>query len=446
MGGLADRKTGVALVGCGIVGGGTASLLLKERSALKQRSGCELELLHVIDRNQTHAKALGVPESILGTDFETALADPKVDVVIELVGGTGFARDLIKHALLAGKHVVTANKALLAEHGKELFALARKQGKSIAFEASCAGGIPIVRALYDGLLANRITALYGIVNGTCNFILSSMLEQGKGYAQALKDAQLAGFAEADPTLDVKGIDSSHKITILGSLAFGKHIQLSQVSVRGIDELDAKDVDAAIKLGYSLKLIAQARLGDGGVFVRVEPAFIARSHSLAWVNGGFNAVSVYGSSVGHTLYYGRGAGASPTASAVVADLLSIASGSYPILFEGLGIWLDQNSEAVILDPELEERRFYLRVEVADRAGTLAEITRILAVHKISVASIHQEELTDTGDGKPPYATVAIIVHSCPEGTMHAALADIRALEAVGKQVSLLPILDEHPEFA
>jgi len=443
MAGQVQKQLGVALLGCGVVGGGTAVLLLKDKERMLAMTGCDLQLLYVVEKNPAHALAIGVPQSLIHDSLDAALADPAVDVVIELVGGTGIARELVSRALQAGKHVVTANKALLAKHGRELFAEARKNKVSIAFEASCGGGIPIIRALYDGLMANEITALYGIVNGTCNYILTEMLQKGKGYAEALIGAQAAGFAEADPTFDVKGIDASHKISILGGLAFGMWIEHDKVHTQGIDSLMEADVAAAIRLGYSLKLIAQARKTAAGVFVRVEPAFIARSHPLAWVNGSFNAVSVYGSSVGHTLYYGRGAGASPTASAVVADLLSIAAGTYPVLFDNLSIWMDRGQSAHVLDTALEERRFYLRLDVRDCPGNLADITRILGANKISVASIHQEEV---GDDANQMVTVVIVLHSCVEGTIRKALEQILTLDAIGKTPSLLPILEEQTEFA
>jgi homoserine dehydrogenase len=288
-----SSSAGIALVGCGTVGSSTASLLIENRVRRTSRSGIDLELKYIVDRNFEHARSAGLPEELYCEDLEKALSDPKVSMVIELVGGTGFAKELILRALNAGKHVITANKALLAHHGAELYRVARERGVSLAFEASCGGGIPIIRALTDGLMANEIDALYGIVNGTCNYILTEMIEQGQSYAEALAEAQASGLAEADPTLDVNGSDSAHKIAIMGSLAFGESADIDKIPVQGIDTLEATDVNFGAEMGYIIKLIASAIKSEEGIFLRVEPAFIPEDHPLAWVSGSFNAVSVYG---------------------------------------------------------------------------------------------------------------------------------------------------------
>jgi homoserine dehydrogenase len=437
----------VAIVGCGTVGGGAARLILQNQDHFRKMAGVDLVLKYLVDKNFSHARSLGLPETLFCTELDTALADPEVGVVVELVGGTGFAKTLFEKALAAGKHVVTANKALLAHHGKELFALARRQERTIGFEASCGGGIPIIRALYDGLLANEIQALYGIVNGTCNFILSQMAGKGQSYADALRDAQSAGFAEADPSLDVQGGDSAHKIGILANLAFGAAIKPEDISVRGIDTLQITDVNAGADLGYVIKLIAQAQRTASGLSVRVEPSFISRHHPLAWVSGSFNALSVYGNAVGHTLYYGRGAGAMPTASAVVSDMLSIGTGAYPLQFARLGNWLDR-TVPVRATPESEiVRKYYLRFLVQDKPGMLAKMTAVLGTLDISVASIHQPEVAEPqdGDSADGMVTVIIITHPTSEQTIRQAAREICALHEVADQASLIPILDEHPEF-
>lgn len=441
------KRLVVAIVGCGTVGGGTARLILQNQDHFRQMAGVELTLKYLVDKNFSHARGLGLPDRLFCTELDTALSDPEVDAVVELVGGTGFAKNLFEKALAAGKHVVTANKALLAHHGRELFALARSQGTTIGFEASCGGGIPIIRALYDGLLANDIQALYGIVNGTCNFILSQMTGKGQSYADALRDAQTAGFAEADPSLDVQGGDSAHKISILANLAFGSSVPLDQIAVRGIDTLQVTDVNAGAGLGYVIKLIAQAQKTASGVSVRVEPSFISRNHPLAWVSGSFNALSVYGNAVGHTLYYGRGAGAMPTASAVVSDLLSIGTGAYPLQFARLGNWLDRTAPARLI-PEAEiVRKYYLRFQVQDKPGILAKMTAILGNLDISVASIHQPETEETRTEDTPdgMVTVIIITHPIDEGTIQRAAKEICGLHEIADQASIIPILDEHPEF-
>jgi homoserine dehydrogenase len=277
-------KTGVALVGCGTVGGSTADLLISDRKERLRRSGIDLELKYIVDRNFDNARKLGLSAELFCEDLDVALADDSVTVVIELVGGTGFARDLIARALRAGKHVVTANKALLAHHGGELYRIARENGVSLAFEASCGGGIPIIRALIDGLMANNIDAMFGIVNGTCNYILTEMIDKGQSYAEALAEAQASGLAEADPSLDVNGSDSAHKIAIMGSLAFGEAADLDKIPVQGIDTLEASDVAFGAEMGYIIKLIASAIRTPEGMFLRVEPAFISSDHPLAWVSG------------------------------------------------------------------------------------------------------------------------------------------------------------------
>ena len=435
---------GIAIVGCGTVGGASAKLLVDNRALNSQRTGLDIELKYIIDKNLDHARSLGLPEALFQVDVQKALADPEVQIIVELVGGTGFARELVRQALSAGKQVVTANKALLAQHGQELFALARAHNCCIGFEASCGGGIPIIRALYDGLSANKIQALYGIVNGTCNFILTEMIQKGQNYAEALKDAQAAGYAEADPSLDVQGGDSAHKIAIMAGLAFGARIDLSDISVKGFDTLQAHDVATGSDLGYVVKLIAQASKSAKGIHVRVEPAFISRSHPLAWVSGSFNALSVYGHAVGHTLYYGRGAGATPTASAVVSDIISIAAGSYPLIFRQFSIWADLTEKPLIQAENDLIRRHYFRFQAPDQPGVLAKITAIFGRLGISVASIHQPEVPEGG---PATSSVPVIVigHPTNEGNARQALKEICAIEGMSPQASLIPILDERQEF-
>ena len=265
----------VAIVGCGTVGGATATLLLHDSDLYKERTGFTPALKYIVDKDFTHAEELGLPDRLFEKDLDRVLQDERVSIIVELVGGTSIAKDITVKALSAGKHVVTANKALLAHHGSELFALAGEKNVSLAFEASCGGGIPIVRALYDGLLANRIDAMFGIVNGTCNYILTAMTQRGKTYAEALQEAQRDGLAEADPTLDVSGMDSAHKLTLLGSMAFGSTVSLDAIPVEGIDSLDLMDVNFGRELGYIIKLLAVAQRTDSGISCRVRPAFIDR---------------------------------------------------------------------------------------------------------------------------------------------------------------------------
>lgn len=438
-------RIGIGLIGCGTVGGATAKLILDQTAKIRERTGIELHLARVVDKDFTHARKLGIPETVLSTELSDALADPSINIIIELVGGTGFAKSVCEQALDAGKHVVTANKALLAKHGIELFARARQNKVCIGFEASCGGGIPLVRALYDGLAANSIDAIYGIVNGTCNYILSEMLSAGKSYAQALSDAQAAGFAEADPTLDITGGDSAHKLCILASMAFGGQIALEDIPAGGIDKLQAEDIGYGAELGYVVKLIASGVREKDGAFVRVEPVFVPQSHPLAWVSGSFNAVSVYGDSVGHTLYYGRGAGGSPTASAVVADLIAIGTGSYPILFEKLKTWPGSGGKLKLLPSGQSRRRFYLRFKVADKPGILGRIAAILAEKSVSLSAIRQPEVPENGVGGRSAVPIIITTHSVLEADIQAAVSQILALADVEADAAVLPILDEHEEF-
>ncbi len=438
------KSVPVALVGCGVVGSATARLLTRDRALLEAKCRVPLELRYIVSKTYKRAKEFELDTSLFEPELDKALSDPEVQIVIELIGGIDDAREVIERAIDAGKHVVTANKALLALHGTALFDRARNAGVSIGFEASCAGGIPIVRALYDGLIANRIDAIYAIVNGTCNYILTQMTSKGESYEQALKEAQADGLAEADPTLDVSGMDSAHKIAIMTSLAFGEAIPFDLIPVEGIEGIKRDDVRFAAKLGYLIKLLAIAERQRSGITVRVRPAFISRNHPLAWVSGPFNAVSVYGHVTGHTMYYGRGAGGSPTASAVVADIISIASGVLPRVFDEFGYMLGENS--VVADNPVADtlHRYYLRVMVRDSPGALASMTSILEHYGISIASVLQDEVADSNGGEEVYVPVVIILHTTGERAVLEAASEINSLPTTGERCSVITIVDEYPE--
>lgn len=459
-----DSGVTVAIAGCGIVGGATAQLLIKERKELLARSGVDVYLKYVVDVDFANARSLGIDDSLLTDNLDEVLADPEISIVAELIGGTTIAREVTEKILKAGKHVVTANKALLAHHGAELAAIARKHGVSIAFEASCGGGIPLVRAFFDGLIANDIEAFYGIVNGTCNFILTSMIRNGSTYPDALKAAQERGLAEADPTLDVTGMDTAHKLAILAALAFGEKIDFDRIPVEGIDTLESIDVSIGRELGYVVKLLAVAQKTDEGISLRVRPSFMSLDHPLAWISGPFNAVSVYGHVVGHTMYYGRGAGGSPTASAVIADILSIASGAYAEYFNRPNIWQETSQPANQLPTEKLTSRYYLRVTVLDKPGVFARLATILGDHGISISSVLQKELPESvadtaGPGTPggsaPGASfaegrsagvpVVITTHMANEGNVRSALAQIDALDVSVSPSVCINIIDEHEEL-
>ncbi len=440
----ATSTFGVAIVGCGTVGGAAATLLTRDREMLSRRIRPELELRHIVELDFTHAREMGLDEGLFRTELDDALNDPDVGVVVELVGGTTVAREIVEKALAAGKDVVTANKALLAHHGRALYALAREHGRCIAFEASCAGGIPIVRALTGGLIANRIDALYGIVNGTCNYILTAMAWENKTYADALSEAQRDGLAEADPTLDVSGTDSAHKLAILASLAFGRDVDFEAIPVQGIDQLALSDVRYGAELGYVVKLLAIAHNRDDGLSLHVRPAFISQEHPLAWVSGPFNAVSVYGHATGHTMYYGRGAGGMPTGSAIVADIAAVATGTAGRTFEALPAWPDRAEPAQQLPPDAARMRYYLRVTALDRPGVLAQIATRLGEHDISIYSVLQHEPEYAHATAARHVPVVITTDQAEEGNVRRALEQIDALDEIEPGSVCIGIVDEHPE--
>ncbi|MBV8780154.1 MAG: homoserine dehydrogenase, partial [Phycisphaerae bacterium] len=354
---------GIALLGHGIVGSGVVKIITDQRDLIKARTGLEFDIRHIVVRD-----AAKHPATRTTTDAAAAIDDPKTKIVIELMGGTTSAAQHVEHALRAGKPVVTANKSLLAARGRELFALARKHDTLIAFEASCGGGIPIIDSLSRGLVANRIDALLGIVNGTCNVILTRMTKNGWSYADALAEAQKLGFAEADPTLDVSGRDAAQKLTLLASLAFNVTVAERDVYVEGINRLQTADIGFARELGYVIKLLAIAERGENDrLSLRVHPTLVHTDDVLAEVSGSFNAISVFGHALGHALFYGRGAGQMPTASAVVSDLIDVASGSRAIAFRQQRIFPDTTEPADVLPFDQLQSRYYLRLTARDVPG-------------------------------------------------------------------------------
>jgi homoserine dehydrogenase len=439
-----NTSVGIAILGCGTVGGAAALALVRDNELLRKKTGLNLHLKYIVDKDFANATKLGLSKKLFETKLAAVLNDPEVSVVVELIGGTTIARDFIEKALLAKKHVVTANKALLAHAGPALLSLARKNHVTLAFEASCAGGVPIIRALCDGLIANRIDALYGIVNGTCNYILSQMIGKGQSYKDALAGAQAAGFAEANPALDVSGMDSAHKLTILASLAFGEKINFEALPVTGIDSLQSTDVEFGKRLGYVVKLIAMASRLDGGLYLRVHPVFISREHPLAWVSGPFNAVSVYGHKTGHTMYYGRGAGGLPTSSAIVADIVSCALGTQKLLFKNLGIWSDRSKKAKQIPYGEIISRFYLRFMVKDAAGVLAKIASALGRNGISIASVLQQEIPEDSGRQRNRVPVVITTHPAKEKNVRKALMSLRTAKIAVEDPVCLHIVDEREE--
>ena len=437
---MSQKSVGVCLLGCGVVGGGVQKILREQRELLRNRTGVDFELVHVAvkDRDDFPANHEQLP---MTTDANAAIDDPRSNIVIELIGGTGVAGAFIERALKLGKPIVTANKSLLATRGPELFSLAKKHDTCIAFEASCGGGIPIIGALLQGLIANDVQALLGIVNGTCNFILTQMTKNGWSYQQALAEAQKLGFAEANPTLDVSGRDAAQKLCILGGLAFNVKIAESDLLVVGIEKLEAVDRGVARELCYVIKLLAIAQsAGDGRISLRVHPSLVHKNDMLAEVSGSFNAISFYGHALGHALFYGRGAGQMPTASAVVSDCVAIALGTTPQQFRQLRIFPDTVPNAKVLPIEDLVSRYYLRLMATDAPGVLADVTAALGRHNISVAAVLQHE-SNGGQTVP----VVITTHQAREGEMRAALKEIDSLKTVTPATMCLRIIDQPKEF-
>ncbi len=434
---MEEQRVRVGLVGFGVVGTGVAKLICERADTIAAKTGLRLELAHVVDLDTTTPRPVTLPDGVLTNDLNRMLADETVTIGIELVGGTTIAKDIQVQMLQAGKDVVTANKALLAEHGSELFHIARENDRCIAFEASCAGGIPIVTAIRSGLTANSITAMYGIVNGTCNYILSSMSAKDEEFAEALAKAQQRGFAEADPTLDITGGDSVHKLTILGSIAFGCEIAMKDIYVEGIENIARADIQCGREMGYCLKLLAIGlRDEQGRISLRVHPSFIASDCSLARVDGSFNAISIFGDAVGETLYYGRGAGMMPTASAVVADIIDVAIGNSKTTFAHCLLKSREETKALIEPIDDSVCRFYIRVMAKDQPGVVAAYGKILGDNGISISGALQHE------GRGPDNTVPVVIttHKTRERDMAAALADLTRSDAFSGAPVCIRIVD------
>jgi len=434
---VSEKRVRVGLVGFGTVGAGVAKLICEEGDALAAKMGVRLELACVVDVDTQKPRPVQLPEGVLTDDLNRLVADPSIAIGIELVGGTGVAKEIQLQMLRAGKDVVTANKALLALHGNELYQAARETGRCIAFEASCAGGIPIISALRTGLAANQITGMYGIVNGTCNYILSSMSAKDEAFSAALAKAQKRGFAEADPTLDISGGDSAHKLAILASIAFGYEIGLEDVFVQGLDGIARDDIRYGREMGYCLKLLAIAqRSPEGRISLRVHPSFIATDSSLARVHGSFNALSVFGSAVGEIFYYGRGAGMMPTASAVVADLIDVALGNSRTTFQHLRLRPRAEVKPLVEPIDDSVSRFYIRVMAKDKPGVVARYSRILADHQISISGALQHE----GTGPSNTVPVVITTHRTQEKNMATALAELTRLDVLSGKPVCIRIVD------
>jgi len=429
---------GIALIGCGTVGTGVARLLLEQPERLAARCGRPLELRHIVVKDPQKERAIPWPKDRYSTQLQDVLNDPRVEVAIEVVGGTKWAREAVLALLAAGKDVVTANKALIAQHGPEVFDTARRYGRALAFEASVAGGVPIIAALTESLAANQILAIQGILNGTSNFILTTMHETGRSYADALREAQERGYAEADPTLDVDGTDAAHKLSILAHIAFGIAVPVDTIEKRGIADIEEIDIKYAKELGYRIKLLAESWLRDDQVAIHVSPVLLRQTAPLALVRGAYNAVQVEGDAVGDTLYYGKGAGQMPTASSVVADVIDMAVGRAQRTFDTLRLWSGNGKELHLRPAATVRSRFYMRVLVEDRPGVLAEVATVLARHEISIASVIQHEAPDELEGQR--VQMVILTHTAPTGAFRAAAKEINQLKCVIAPSVYYPVAD------
>jgi homoserine dehydrogenase len=422
----------VGLLGIGTVGGGVYRVLRRNQEEIRRRAGRGIEITMVADLDTERARAI-VGEGVqVVNDARQVIGSPDIDIVVELIGGYGVAKTLMLEAIAAGKHVVTANKALLAVHGTEIFEAASRKGVMVAFEAAVAGGIPIIKALREGLTANRIEWVAGIINGTTNYILSEMRDKGLAFDVALKEAQRLGYAEADPTFDIEGIDAAHKAAIMSAIAFGTPVQFDKAYVEGITRLEPIDIRYAEQLGYRIKLLGITRRRDDGVELRVHPTLVPAQRLIANVEGAMNAVVVHGDAVGTTLYYGKGAGSEPTASAVIADLVDVtrlATSDPQHRVPYLAFQPGQMRDVAVLPMDEVVTSYYLRLRVADQPGVLAQVTGLLAGAGVSIDAVLQREADQVGGEGATSTDLIILTHDTREGTMNAVLAQMQGLPSV-----------------
>ncbi len=423
----------IGLLGLGTVGGGAINVLKRNAEEICRRAGKEITVVHAAARDLSKPRICDTDGIKLTTNPADVVNDPEVEIVVELIGGDGLALEMVLSAIEQGKHVVTANKALIAKHGNEIFAAADAKGVTVAYEAAIAGGIPIIKAVREGLSANKIEWLAGIINGTGNFILTEMRDNGSDFADVLDEAQRLGYAEADPTFDVEGIDAAHKLTILASNAFGIPLQFDKAFTEGITKITREDVEYAEKLGYRIKHLGISRRTDKGIELRVHPTLIPERRLIANVDGVMNAVLVQGDAVGPTLYYGPGAGAEPTASSVIADLVDVVRGmgcAVENRVPALGFQANSIKDIAILPMEEVETSYYLRMLASDRPGVMADLTKILGDHAISIEAILQQEPAE-GESS---ATIIMLTHKVQEKNMNSAIVEMQALENIEGDVT------------
>ena len=434
------KAVNIAILGCGTVGTGVARLLMENAQIIRERIGCDLNLKYVADIDTETDRGIAFPPGVFIPDAATAIADPAVDLVVETIGGEGIARQMILDAIAAGKHVVTANKALLAKHGNAIISAATERGVDLAYEASVGGCMPIIKTVRESLVGNRISAMTGILNGTCNYILSKITDEGVVFEKALAEAQAKGYAEADPTLDVEGQDAAHKLAILSALAFGMQIKFDEVYIEGISKITPLDIEFAAQFGYRIKLLAITKFDGRSVEARVHPTMIPFDNMLSNVNGTLNAVSVSGDAVGEILLHGHGAGMMPTASAVLSDIADIArnlasqgAGRVPVL----GFQPDKIRDIAVMPMDDLVTHYYFRFDAMDRPGVLATIAGVLGKYAISLKFVHQKGRKTNGS-----VPVVMLTHHAREADVTRALAEISALDVVASVPMLIRIEDEN----
>ena len=428
----------VAIIGLGTVGSGAARILADHEDHVARHAGKALQLTRVVVQDLDKSRSIQLPDEVLTDDLSLVATDPEIRVVAQLIGGLEPARSIMLQLLEAGKDIVTANKALLAEHGPQLFDRARELGRSIAFEASVAGGIPIVNNISQSLCANQIMSLRGILNGTSNFITTQMEQDGMSYEDAVLAAQRNGYAEADPTMDVDGTDAAQKLAILAHLAFGARVHWNEIPRRGIEKLDPSDLRYAAELGYRIKMLAVASLTDQGLELHVSPTLVRTGTPMAEVRGAYNAVSVMGDAVGRVFFHGLGAGQMPTASAVVADMIDLVAGRSQITFQTMELWSRREARVMQRDHAAVQGRYYLRLAVEDHPGVLADIAGILGKKRISIASVIQHEPDDEMDNQG--VPLVIITHRAKDGNLNAAVKQINGLNRTRAGCVVMRILD------
>ncbi|MCP5007908.1 MAG: homoserine dehydrogenase [Planctomycetes bacterium] len=428
------RTTRIGLIGLGTVGSGVAEILLSNPPIFADKLVQKIHLAGVADRSINKKKTIQFPGTVLTTqDVDEIISNPEIDVVVELIGGIHPAKEIVIKGLESGKDIVTANKALLALHGPELFEIAQKNGKSISFEASVGGCIPVVASLRDSFIANKIQGIYGIINGTTNYVLTKMTQEHVKYDEALKDAQVKGYAEKEPSTDVDGIDSAHKLTILARMGFNCDFGYEDVYVEGISNVELKDIYYAHELGYTLKLLAISKQRSDSLEIRVNPTLLPHNHPLSSVNSIFNAICVRGDSIGESMLYGQGAGKMPTASAVVADIVDVSLGRAKVTFESIKPFSGNSRRINILDISMIKTRYYLRFSIIDKPGVLSSITGILGNHNISISSVIQHDSRES-----ELTSLVMMTHLAEEGNLQKAIIEIDNLDVVKEKTRFIRV--------